>query len=133
MWVPIVRRAGKSPPGMPSIARPVRASSGPSSSTDPRSLPTSSLARLRGLDVPAAHADGGRAEAVHFGADFRQQLRHHLDVADARHVREHALFGGQQARRQQRKRGVLVAFDVDLAGDRASSFNQQTRHQKSPR
>ncbi len=40
--VPIVRRAGKSPPGIPRIARPVRASSGPSSNTDPRSFPTSS-------------------------------------------------------------------------------------------
>ena len=40
-WVPIVRRAGKSPPGGAICARPSRASSGPSSSTDPRSRPTS--------------------------------------------------------------------------------------------
>ena len=43
IWVPMVRRAGKSPPGIPRMARPVRASSGPSNRTDPRSLPTSSL------------------------------------------------------------------------------------------
>ena len=39
--VEIVRRAGKSPPGSASSASPVRASSGPTSSTDPRSMPTS--------------------------------------------------------------------------------------------
>src|SRR5688500_14740505 len=40
-WVEIVRLAGKSPPGGASRAAPRLASSGPSSSTDPRSLPTS--------------------------------------------------------------------------------------------
>ncbi len=37
----MVRRAGKSPPGGASRAAPRRASSGPSSSTEPRSFPTS--------------------------------------------------------------------------------------------
>ncbi len=37
----MVRRAGKSPPGAARRAEPLRASSGPSSSTDPRSRPTS--------------------------------------------------------------------------------------------
>jgi hypothetical protein len=70
---------------------------------------------------------------VDFRADLFQQLRHHADVADARHVREDAFFGRQQACGQQRQCGVLVAFDLDLSGDRAAAFYQQTRHQKSPR
>ena len=41
MCVLMVRRAGKSPPGGASRAAPRRASSGPRSSTEPRSFPTS--------------------------------------------------------------------------------------------
>ena len=37
------------------------------------------------------HPQRGRADALHLGTDVEQQARHHLDVADARHVGEHAL------------------------------------------
>ena len=62
MCVLIVRRAGKSPPGGARRAAPRRASSGPSSSTEPRSLPTSTGSGrslvidshlIRSVDVPA--------------------------------------------------------------------------------
>ena len=65
---------------------------------------------LRVRDLLAAHAHRGGAHAVHVGAHFAQQVRHHLDVADARHVVEHALFGGEQAGGEQRQRRVLVAL-----------------------
>ena len=111
--VEIVRRAGKSPPGGAMCARPSRASSGPSSSTEPRSRPTSAAI---GIVLPApAGSDPQRRgpDAIDLGADVEQQPRHHLDVADARHVRQHALVFGQQARGEQRQRRVLVAFDGD--------------------
>ena len=109
--VAIVRRAGKSPPGGASCARPRRASSGPSSSTEPRSRPTSAPSgssfttsgqRTRSVVLPMPSTSPPRSS---------EQPRHHLDVADARHVGQHAFFGRQQARGQQRQRRVLVAFD----------------------
>ena len=102
--VAIVRRAGKSPPGGASCARPRRASSGPSSSTEPRSRPTSAPSGSSFDDLRTAHAQRRGADALDLGAEIEEQPRHHLDVADARHVGEHALFGRQQARREQRQR-----------------------------
>src|SRR5476649_591885 len=42
------------------------------------------------------------------GAEVEEQPRHHFHVADARHVGEDAFLGRQQARGNQRQRGVLV-------------------------
>ena len=92
-----------------------RASSGPSSSTEPRSRPTSVRSGSCVRTCRRPHAQRRRADALDFGADVEQQPRHHLDVADARHVGQHALVVGQQAGGQQRQRGVLVAFDGDAA------------------
>ena len=50
--------------------------------------------------------------------------RHHLDVADSGNVREDAFVGGEQTRRQQRQRGVLVAFDVDGSGQALAAFDE---------
>ena len=61
-------------------------------------------------------------------AEIEEQPRHHLDVADARHVGQHALLGRQQAGGEQRQRGVLVAFDVDGARQPLAAFNQQCGH-----
>ena len=58
-----------------------------------------------------------------------EQPRHHLDVADARHVGEHALVLGQQAGGEQRQRGVLVAFDGHAALEPVAAFDEQCRHQ----
>ena len=89
----MVRRAGKSPPGGASIARPRRASSGPRSSTEPRKRPTSAGSGSSFVTSRTPHAHRRRADAVDFGAEIQQQPRHHLDVGDARHVGEHAFFG----------------------------------------
>ena len=62
------------------------------------------------------------------GADIVQQPRHHLDVADPRHVGEHALLGGEEAGSQQRQRRILVAFDFNRTREAAAAFNQQRRH-----
>ena len=96
-----------------SSTRPVRPISAPISSTDPRSRPTSrgsgsndEMSRhvIRSVVVPGA-LDGG--------AERPQQIDHHVDVADARDVPQLAGFPRQQARGDQRQRGVLVAADRD--------------------
>ena len=76
-----------------------------------------------------ADAQRGAADAVDLGAEVEQQARHHLDVADARHVGQHALVFGEQARRQQRQRGVLVALDGHAALEPVAAFDQQCRHE----
>ena len=111
--IAIVRRAGKSPPGGASLARPRRASSGPSRSTEPRSRPDQAALGLVALDPRAPDAKRARPDPVDLGAEVDQQARHHLDVADARHVGEDALLVGEQARGDERQRGVLVAADDD--------------------
>ena len=80
--------------------------------------------RLVLQDLGAPDAKRRRADAVDFGAQVQQQARHHLDVADAGHVVKHALVFGQQARRQQRQRGVLVALDVNLPAEPLPALNQ---------
>ena len=112
-------------------ARPSRASSGPSSSTDPRSRPTSArsgacLRRLR-----RANAQRRAADAVDLCSDVEQQPRHHLDVANAWHVRQDAFVLGQQTCREQGQRGVLVAFDGHAPLQSVSAFYEQCRHESS--
>ena len=105
-------------------ARPVRASSGPSSSTEPRSRPTNARSGESVVQCRRADAQRRRADAVYLGAEIEQQPRHHLDVADARHVGQDALVVGQQAGGQQRQRGVLVAFHRDAALEPVPAFDQ---------
>ena len=69
--VEIVRRAGKSPPGGARRARPRRASSGPSSSTEPRSRPTSARVGLVARHLRRTDAQRRRADAVDLGAEVR--------------------------------------------------------------
>ena len=76
-------------------------------------------------DAARADAQRGGAEALHLRTEIDEQLRHHLDIADARHVLEHALFRGEQAGGQKRERGVLVAFDVDGARQPGTTLNEQ--------
>ena len=64
-------------------------------------------------------------------AEIDEQARHHLDVADARHVGEHALLVGEQARRDERQRRVLVAADDDAPGQRPAAFDEQCGHRTS--
>src|SRR3954471_19267485 len=68
----IVRRAGKSPPGGARTARPRRASSGPSSSTEPRSLPTNAPSgssfttsgqRTRSVELPMPSTSAPRSRS----------------------------------------------------------------------
>ena len=123
-----MRRAGKSPPGGASRAEPRRASSGPSSSTDPRSWPTSAASgrslvtvaqRMRSVDVPTPSTVAPSPD---------QQIGQDLDVADARHVRQHAFLVREQAGGEQRQRRVLVAFDRDAARQPAAAFDPQCCH-----
>ena len=79
-------------------------------------------------DLSTAHVECGRADALDLRAEIDEQLRHDLDIADARHVREHAFFRRQQAGREQRQRRVLVPFHMDTARQAVTAFNQQRGH-----
>ncbi len=48
-----------------------------------------------------------------------------LRVADSRHVREHELLLGQQARREDRQGGVLVARGGDLPREGLAAFDHE--------
>jgi hypothetical protein len=73
-------------------------------------------------------AQGCRANPFDFGADVEEQPCHHLDVADARDVSDHALVARQEARRQQRQRRVLVSLDRNRPLEAIATFDQQCRH-----
>ena len=75
-----------------------------------------------------ANAQRGAADAVDLRADVEQQPCHHLDVADAGDIGQDALVLRQQARRQERKRRVLVSLDGDPALQPMSALDQQCRH-----
>ena len=75
-------------------------------------------------DRAAAHAQRRAADAFDLRAQIEEQPRHHFDVADPRHVRQHAFVRRQQARGEQRQRGILVAFDRDGTRQAMAAFNQ---------
>ena len=75
-------------------------------------------------DLRAAHAQRRAADPLDLGPEIQEQPRHHFHVADARHVGEDAFLGREETRREQRQRGVLVAFDLDRAGETLAAFNQ---------
>ena len=123
--VAIVRRAGKSPPGGASRAAPApreqrteqqhRSAQPPDQRRDPASLVTVAQ-RTRSVVVPMPSTVAPRPSS---------SSRHHLDVADARHVGQHAFLVRQQAGGQQRQRRVLVALDRDAARQAPSAFNPE--------
>ena len=55
------------------------------------------------------HADLVRARPFDVGSEIGEQLDHRLDVANARDVGQPHLVRGEHARREDRKRAVLVA------------------------
>ena len=83
------------------LARPKRASSGPASRNEARIRGASSGSSSCEADVGRVDADLVRPGPLDVGADVREQRDHRLDVADARHVREH----DRLARRAGTRRG----------------------------
>ena len=75
-------------------------------------------------DVRAPHAKRRRAQPLDVCAEIDEQLRHDLDVLDARDVGQHALVARQQTGREQWQRGVLVALDFDDTREPPPAFNQ---------
>jgi len=65
--------------------------------------------------IAASHPQRGRSQAVDLRSKIGQQSCHLLDVPNERNVREHAFFGRQQARGEQRKGGVLVPLHFNLS------------------
>ena len=80
----------------------------------------------RGCDV-AGSLDAQRValEPFHLSARRADELSHHLDVADARHVLDHALVLGQQAGRDDRQRAVLIATDLYTSGERRAALDHE--------
>ena len=66
--------------------------------------------------------------ARHGGAELIENLQQHTHIPDAGHVVEHTGVAGEQAGRYQRQRGVLVAFDLDGAGQWGAADDAQGRH-----
>ena len=60
------------------------------------------------------------------GAEVEKEACHDLDVADARYVFEDAFLFGEEARRNQRQRRVLVAFDLNTAAEALAAFDEQS-------
>ena len=69
----------------------------------------------------------GRSAAVHstLGAEIGDQLEHHLDVADARHVGQPDGAVGQQRRSDDGQRRVLVALGGDGPGEGTSALDDE--------
>ena len=69
------------------------------------------------------------ADPLHLGANAAQQPHHRLDVADARHVRQFHRLVGEEARCEDRERGVLVPGRTDATRQRATTFDhERLRH-----
>ena len=111
------RRPITSPPGGGTTARPKRASSGPASRNEARisrqRSGSSSVFVMPELSTRTSFGpDPGRV-----GAEVGEQLDHHLDVADARQVRQAHLLGGEHGGGEDRQGAVLVPGRADRAGD----------------
>ena len=80
-----------------------------------------------GPELPAAHPQRRRADAVDLRPEALEEAAHRLDVADARGVLEDALLGREQAGGEDRQRRVLVALDLDDAGEAVAALDDQAR------
>ena len=88
MWVSRRRRPITSPPGGGTTARPKRASSGPASRNEARiSRQRSGSSSVFETPELSTRTSFGPVQA-RVGAEVDEQLDHHLDVADARQVRQ---------------------------------------------
>ena len=63
------------------------------------------------------------------GAEVGEQLDHHLDVADAREVRQRDLLGREHGRGEDRQRAVLVPGRADRARERATALDDERLHE----
>ena len=70
----------------------------------------------------------GVAVALHLRAMLLKQLRHGVDVGQARHVRERDLSVGQERRREQGQRRILGAADRDLAVQWPPTYDADAVH-----
>ena len=82
---------------------------------------------LRDAGAIDAHLVRPRPGGV--GAEVDEQLDHHLDVADARQVREQHLLGGEHGRGEDRQSAVLVPGCTDRAGERATALDDERLHE----
>ena len=64
-------------------------------------------------------------QPLHLGTGRPDEVGHHLDVADARHVLDHALVLSQETGGDDRQRAVLVAADLHASGERRTSLDHE--------
>ena len=128
-WASSRRRPMKSPPGGGMLAAPKRASSGPASRNEARILLESSSSTAGSETARAQSRTLLSRDPIDLDAELLEQRDLGLGVADPRHpVQEHLLLG-QQAGGEDRQRGVLVAGDGQLAGERDAPFDDEFLHQ----
>ena len=125
------RRPITSPPGGGSSAAPKRASSGPAT----RNGRADALGQVGGRPRCVRDLVGLQARRVlpsrrsTFTPRSSSSADHRLGVADPRHVVQHDLLVGEQARGQQRQGRVLVAGGHDGAGQRHAAFDDELLHE----
>ena len=91
------------------------------------------LARKLGVEVRSCHSTCVDPNLVRAGpfdvcTEVGEQLDHRLDVANARHVRQAHLLGGEHARGEDRKRAVLVARGPHRAAQRPAALDDEGLH-----
>ena len=122
------RRPMASPPGLAMLAAPQRASSGPASRIDARIF-----SREIGIGAGRAialrlDADDVRLQPLDRGADAFHDLKHDADVLNVGQVAQDDGLVGQQTRRQDRQRRVLVSARTDASLQPAATFNDEAFH-----
>src|SRR3989442_6622814 len=84
--------------------------------------------RTLGAAQRSGHPHGVTVEFFDLRAERARNLDHAAHVANARHVVQGHRLVGEQARRDERKRFVLVACWCDLAAERRAAFDDEARH-----
>jgi hypothetical protein len=83
------------------------------------------LVQLTPADPRGRDANLVGSNPLDIRSDVREQRDHRVDVADAGHVRQRDGFVGEQARRENRQRAVLVPRRADRAGQRGAAFDDE--------
>ena len=118
----------KSPPGGGILASPKRASSGPASRNEARIRSRAPRRPLVSETPRGAEADAVVGDPGDLDPEPLEQRDLGLGVADPRHPVQQHLLLGQQAGGEDRQRGVLVAGDGELAGERRAALDDEFLH-----
>ena len=123
------RRPMTSPPGGGTTARPQRASSGPARRTDARiRWQSSSSSSCRGVSAAWIRTSPAPSRSTST-PEVLDELEHRLDVKDRRDVRQGDRLFRQEARGDDRERGVLVAGRAHPAREGLPAVDDERLHE----